>query len=380
LVSDLVSPDLSRPTGAVSVASALALPPLSLGLREGLSREVTLYVGPPDQRDRKYARRRRAKGLVVHHKKTRGEWPRWHRVATCGRAYSGDVEIMHRDGRCWPKGVFQCGAIWMCPVCSARIRSYRAAEIQTGAATWVAGGGRLAMVTLTVRHDRSMPLSDVLGAVLSSWRKLQSQKAYRVLRKNLSGTIKSLEITYGENGWHPHLHVLLFVNRDLSEVEVQRAGLALADGWRKLVSAELGAVPSIERAVDFRYLDQSAAAYIAKIGKEISSADTKSGRDPFALLDVEGEGRDEAVARFYEYGEAIFGCQATTWSSQLRALLGLAELESNFGNQIVEIAELEDMQALVFGVVSKDDWNVMWKDGTIAAFLRSCESKLSRGP
>ena len=49
------------------------------------------------------------------------------------------------------------------------------------------------------------------------------------------GTIRSLEVTCGPNGWHPHLHVLIFAGADVEWVQ---------DGWtpkgrRRMVPGEV---------------------------------------------------------------------------------------------------------------------------------------------
>jgi hypothetical protein len=59
------------------------------------------------------------------------------------------------------------------------------------------------------------------------------------------GTLKALEITYGENGWHPHLHVLV-VSDSLFTPRVELEVLAMASGrrphrsicWRLMASGD----------------------------------------------------------------------------------------------------------------------------------------------
>jgi hypothetical protein len=221
-----------------------------------------------------------------------------------------------------------------------------------------------------------MPLLDVLAAVTHSWRKLQSQKAYRSFRKNMIGSIKALEITWGPNGWHPHLHVLLFLNPGLDPCEAELGASGLVSGWRQLVGDQLGVSPSLERAMDFRYLDTSAAAYISKVAKEIAMADTKSTRSPFALLDLgETENYAQRVAQFIEYVTVTRSRQSFTWSKGLRELLDVAALRN-----ILAVASLEDSAGVVVLTVERDEWNRMWCQGEVGTFLVSLEQQLVGGP
>ena len=380
MVSDLVSPDLSRPAEGLSGASALALQSMRPDLREGFSREVVKFGSMPDEglisRRRKYARRRRVVGLALHSQKVTGFAPSWDRVRGCGAPIGELVAIKEHEGRVYASGVAQCASVWCCPVCSAKIRTRREVELERACEIHVASGGSLAMLTLTLRHDRSMSLFQVLGALLRSYRGARHRKAFKAIRRLLAGVVRSLEITYGENGWHPHLHLLLFV-----ESEVERESLeALLDDfvtdWRFVVGRDLGVMPSVERAVDLTWFGSdtgAAASYVSKIAKEISQADTKSGRDPFALLDVEGIERDRAVAMFMEYGDAMRGVQSISWTKGLRDRLGLGRVISD--EEIIEDVEVGDE---VVETIARRDWLAIRREGREVDVFEEIESRLRR--
>jgi hypothetical protein len=290
-------------------------------------------------RRRKYARRRRVSGLALHSEKLTGFKPSWARVRRCGEAIGASVAFKEHEGRVYPSNVAQCASVWCCPVCSARIRTRRQVELETACGVHVASGGALAMLTLTLRHDSSMSLFEVLGALLRSYRGARHRKAFKAIRRLLIGVVRSLEVTYGENGWHPHLHLLLFVE---SEVEREKLESLLDDfitDWRFVVGRDLGVMPSVERAVDLTWFGSdsvAAAGYVSKVAKEITQADSKSGRDPFSLLDVEGVARDRAVAMWCEYADTMRGVQSISWTKGLRDLLGL-------GRQVTDEELLEDV-------------------------------------
>lgn len=337
-----------------------------------LGREETCRRPEDKGRSGRYSRRARRsrEQALVRWQESQGE-DALTGALVCGKAAGVRVALYRLgSGEVVERGVWSCDRVWLCPVCSARRKAARATEVEGAAEAWCSAGGALLMLTLTVRHDASMALSEVLGAVGESWRQLQNRTAFRRLRKEVFGTIRALEITDGENGWHPHIHVLLFVADGITET-VPRLVEGLTDDWRSLVGERLGATPSVERALDVRWLDSSAAGYVSKIGKEVALADSKSGRDPFALLDVEGEGARQAGARFLEYGLATKGKQSLVWSPGLREYFGLGSEVS-----AVELAEAEAAEVVepeLLGWVPASDWNRLVAQGTVDRALQMVE-------
>jgi hypothetical protein len=203
------------------------------------------------------------------------------------------------------------------------------------------------MLTLTVRHNEWMALRVVLDAVTGSWRKLQTRKEYRALRLHMGGSIKAVEVTVGDNGWHPHIHLLVFVNPGSDPAEVESLSASLFGPWQELVARSLGGVaPSVERGVHFKWTDASAADYVSKIGFEVASADTKSGRDVFALLDDAEQGETGAFFRCIEFFDVMKGRHSLDWSPGLRNRLGLGErktdeelAQEDEGGELVEFVD-----------------------------------------
>jgi hypothetical protein len=238
------------------------------------------------------------------------------------------VELRAKGDRgVYAVNVETCGYVWGDPVCGHKVRVRRAFEVMAAAEAWAGRGGSLGMVTLTVRHHRWMPLADVLGAVRESWRKLQMRKEYRKLRGVIFGTIKALEVKVGDNGWHVHLHVLLFLVPEAEDVAAMVA--ALHDPWSELVTAKLGVSPSKAHGIDYRAMGTDAAAYVSKVGYEIASSGTKGGRDPLDLLGDATDGDLSAFSRVMEFLDRMRGVQSLSWSKLLRRRLGLAAEKSD---------------------------------------------------
>lgn len=297
-------------------------------------RQFAKYGGDPGQGVVWQGRRYRLRYLV----RKLARWvaahedgpPSWDRTARCGVCLGSAVELRCKcSGGVYPCNVETCGNFWACAVCSAKIQTRRGAEVIVGADAWVAQGGSLGMVTLTARHGEWMDLRDVLGAVTGSWRKLRSRKEWRRLRKLIGGTVKALEVTVGENGWHPHLHVLLFIRPGVDVSEVEGLCAELHVPWAGLLRSQLGVAPSVEHGIDFRPLNASAAAYVAKIGYEVASPGTKSGRTVFGLLEDASDGEAEAFFRCIEFFDTMKGRHSLDWSPGLRDRLGLRAEKSD---------------------------------------------------
>ncbi len=214
------------------------------------------------------------------------------RVTTCGLALRPDVTIRNHQGRCYAAGLTACGNIWTCPTCAARIRARRETEVEGALDTHVAGGGTIGMLTLTLQHDASMPLAKTIKSLNHAWQRLQQRRRFQPLYMTLTGTIATLEITTGTGnaGWHPHLHILLLVGPDIDEDTVNAAANRLRVAWSQLVNKKTTEY-TIEHGLNlvwFGHESHIAARYVTKIAKEITLTDTKSGNDPFSLLDITG--------------------------------------------------------------------------------------------
>jgi hypothetical protein len=213
--------------------------------------------------------------------------------------------------------------------------------------------------------------------VAGGWKKLRERKEYRALRKLLGGTIKSLEVTIGPNGWHVHIHLLMFVNAGVVPGEVDKLAHALFDPWADLAEQSLGVAPDRRHGLDLLWMDATASAYVSKIGNEITRADMKAGktRHPLTLLDDFANGDLDALMLFGEYGNAMFGRHSLDWSPGLRKKLELGPEKSD--EEIA--AQDEDGEFVEF--IDGRVWNRMCievdENGVpqTAAYLRKVESE-----
>jgi len=232
-------------------------------------------------------------------------------VALCGRAARSIPTVEFYDDHEDVKGVQRCGSPWSCPSCSARLRGRRSLGIVAIATDVSANGGSLAMATLTLRHNAGMPLVDLLSAISAGWAAVSRDRSFKAFRDRagIIGFVRGVEVTHGVNGWHPHLHVLFFSDRQLAPRDLQELSGILESGWFRGAFKVLGVSPASGVGVDVRAMSSDAAGYIAKVGFEVSGLG--KGNSAFDLL------LDGRVDKWKEYDRAMKGVRSLSISREL---------------------------------------------------------------
>ena len=301
--------------------------------------------------------------------------PSFNGVCYCGMPVSSVVAVKSDGLSCWPSGVASCGLIWVCPVCAAKIKARRALEIEGATVGHIASGGSLSMLTVTVRHTRDMPLVDVLAAVRGSWARLKRLKSWSSLAAVLVGQVRALEVTVGENGWHPHQHLLLFVRGDVGRGDLGALLPAVCADWRRLVFECLGVSPSVERGLHLLTFGMDSAAvaagYLSKVANEVAGPNAKAGRDPFSLLDEIGDA--SSYARWIEYADGMKGARAFGYSKGLLERFGGSSLTDE------QIAARDCEVGGVVAFVRADDWVSALRAGATDRLMCEFELVMARG-
>jgi hypothetical protein len=272
------------------------------------------------------------------------------RVAACGRVTTSDVvEVrgkFYADGSpgAYLSGISTCGSVWACEVCSAKIRARRSDEIRVAGQRHLeaCGQGGFVMLTLTMRHDDGDDLDVLLGALLGAWRSFQQSAVWREIRDGIVGTVRSVEITRtGRNGWHPHLHVMLFTGAGFDGRLRELLDTLGPRMWAERVERRLGKRPT--DGVGFHTKDMSVRDldYVSKMANEAARADLKSAsRSVWQIIDAMGDGETWAVEAFTEYHAATKGLRAIQWSRGLRALYLPESVEERTDEELA--ADTED--------------------------------------
>lgn len=332
-------PASDLPPGAPRAPKAIATPPSGGTRREcpqGVSGWPSLDIhassvspgslpgnangGTTSPKVRRHALRRAAGKLM----------PR-ERVAGCGqRAMGGHVTIHHHGGQAHFGGVETCGSVWHCPVCAAKITEGRRTDLDALLAAHRDAGGEAFMATLTIPHHRFQTSKALRDGVTTAWRKVKSGKGWITARERYRwlGDVRALEVTHGDNGWHPHLHVLILFKPGARADDFQEFGDWLYAAWSRAIERTgFGVCSRAAFAWDKVDATEGAAEYVSKWGAalELTKAHVKNGRGggrtPFQILaDYQARGFRRDARLFQEYAVSFKGARQLTWSRGLRDL------------------------------------------------------------
>lgn len=305
-----------------------------------------------------------------------GRYPRTH---WCGCPVKDDFVSLVRTehGAVLPSEVQYCKSVWTCPVCSGIIRASRGRDIADGFSYWHGLGFGAYFVTVTIRHSKRDPLKALLDTLSDAWRRVVSGSVWKRLRHDwqIEGYTRSLEVTYGVNGWHPHYHFIFFVRVPSSDETASVMRSVLFERFVRCLraaGAAAGNVPNARYGLDVVRVNDDGrvlADYVSKISSiavEMSASALKSGRlpssfDAFQLLDLSTRW---AVRAWREFCTAIKGKRSVYFSRGLREALGLSSELTD--EEVVDDAVSGDHD--VVGAVSVPLYNRVFASQDFSAF------------
>lgn len=301
------------------------------------------------------------------------------RVRHCGRvpvSNSGSVELRSTGGLAGYSGLQHCGSVWACPVCASRILVSRALEIGCVLGEAIRRGHPLGFVTLTMRHGKGQRLMDLWAGAAKGWTRSISGRAWVSVEESVEGWVRVWEVTYGSNGWHVHVHLVLVLapDADCSDLEVVASGMF--ERWsRGLVAAGLEApmlkgqdwhmatgekaasdladylAKSVELGTMEKLVQQARREALATgLGLELTHTSSGRAREDlrtrpvWSLLDDLAETGEIGLWREWERGSK--GRQQVGWSNGLRKRFAPA-LDEQTDQQIVDQALGDESDTIV---------------------------------
>ena len=295
------------------------------------------------------------------------------RVSWClRRVKDNELPALYRDrltSKTHFTGVISCSRVWECPVCASKIAQRRREEIAQMIDIHRKNEGFLFMVTYTFSHDRNDELNQTMTRLQKAVDAMKATRQYKDLKTSVKqiGTIRALEITYGLNGWHPHIHEIWFIEPQAPE-HAERVQNALKTRlyplWLNQCKKKNLGEPSEKYGVDVRNASY-VTTYISKWGieDEISKFNAKKskngGLSPFQLLSEYIEGDKQAGALFVEYVKAFKGKRQLCYSRGLRKYF---ELEPELTDE--QLAESQTETADLLGIFTLEQWKKIIKHRT----------------
>lgn len=238
------------------------------------------------------------------------------------------------------RGIASCNCRSGCEHCGPRLLA-RDAELVT-ALVEDHGIERAALLTLTARHHAGVRLRPFRRGLANAFRKMRAHRQWRDCPE-LAGAevVRSLEVTRGENGPHPHLHCILLLRERLDRKTRRKLERHVAHLWRTCVVLELGKAfrPNLRHGCDLAPI--SRADYIAKLGLEVADAGQAKrarnveGRSYWQCvrdwIDAGADPSSELGTFIRDYIEDMRGAKIVTWSpgqkARAEALAPLTPLE-----------------------------------------------------
>lgn len=205
-------------------------------------------------------------------------------------------------------------------------------------------------------------------------------------RWGIVGTTRTIEVTYGSNGWHSHAHVLLWTEEPATQGRAEAIEEELFTRWAKRCKAvglpkpargEIRDGVRVGKGVDVTAATSTKkgekgdilARYVVKLQEgsalamEMTRADLKvargqKGRTSMELAAIAAAGNEDAVKLWHEFEFATRGLQCLTWSRGLRDRLAqLLELDDREDDEIPE-EEVDETPEAPSLLISRDAW---WK-------------------
>jgi hypothetical protein len=333
---------------------------LTNSINDDLALLETLQLARSDRFRRQFA----AAKLLSTEKNPRGGD---YRVSKCLKVRVAHfVTLLHylETNRFFYGGLLQCGSVWSCPCCSAKISEKRCLEISKAVSTHVEAGGPCYMITFTFAHKIHDDLKDLERKFAKALKKMRETYQYVKLLDEYGyfGLIKALECTYGQNGWHPHSHELFFFTKEIPPHKLSQFFTRLFDCWYNACEKVGLGLPNLKHGITIKR-SYSPAEYLAKFGhhqkwgagSELSKSNFKKSRQQTSrtvwdLLDDYEKGDKFAGAKFLEFNRVFFGKLQMVWSRGLKKLFLIEERTDE------ELAQLNEERAEPELFISPEDW------------------------
>jgi len=275
--------------------------------------------------------------------------------------------------------------VWVCPICAPEIRAARGAEIAGALGRHLGGSSGVSFGTGTLSHGKKQSLRSTYGLVLKAWAAVTQDKSVRNFRKSHGyvGFVRTMEVTYGANGWHPHVHWLDFWEGQPDWEHLKAYESVVYGAWSRAVARIGGRYASPGRGVLVLPVRagevEQIANYVTEMSVdsasyELTSISTKrarlNGLAPFEILaKVYGPGSKPWVDLWWEYEKTTRGRRMLGTTRGLLARLGVGEDDP-------EPVELPEVAAYV----RAEDWGkIRWFTETGLAGVQGVIEKAAEG-
>lgn len=276
-------------------------------------------------------------------------------VYTCGHAIGKDVFMMKNlEHKSYSfLSVESCNNVWACPVCRSKVIKKRGESIKR--ANVDMPDMHTYHLVLTVPHNFKDKLKDLIGTnkdktgIVTALKGLRQSRAWRNMKDNYwyEGDVKAIEVTKGENGWHPHYHVVMYLWEELDDEAIADIKDSLTLEWRNQVKKYFGRRVS-DDGVYFDRISKDNVDYITKWGggEEVTAFEAKKGKteDSFSIAEMERNMLEENDQQ-YKFKRDLTEYYHTMHGHRMMAVSGTKQFRELFSDIISDEKMAEESAA-----------------------------------
>lgn len=337
----------------------------------------------------------------------------------CGtRGHEHGVAILSNSSYARLSGARMCHNAWACPVCSAVVMSKWATKI-AAAIDALKKDFAAVMFTFTIFHSKNDSCKQAFDVLFETWKRWQrSCTSGSALSKFLSDFgikhwVRCAEVTYSANGWHPHLHVLYFVDKSkLHQFDLPKE-MALRNFWnlcqeqamkqvygytkynalyesQRLHEENVGLY--VSRNEKGQPIIQQSSDYICGWGADkeltgnyLKEATCKSSRTPYQLINAAFDGDQMAIQLYLEFARYVVQHKRRRVDISRNGLRQIISLHMNTEGYKEVIKKkrkkLQEGAADWVTVIwfSKNDWYKICNNDLPLIFMMLCFAKYENG-
>jgi len=294
-------------------------------------------------------------------------------LSKCHRVSKGHYVVILKNGISkFYSGLLKCNSVFSCPVCSIGLAFKRKEQVSSAISEAIKQNLKVSMITLTFSHGLHHKLDYLLKTLGLTLEDFFSQRGVKQIFKDIGyvGRITRLEDTWGHvSGWHPHIHILLFTEKEVNEKILENL---LEEYWisalkKNGLSGASGIALNVINGL-------KAEHYLTKLSLEMTLSQYKKSSENisgFGLLYKYMETRDPLyLDLFKERAYALKGKNFIRFSRGLAARFGL-----NIQNDKDTAEEIEQESELVLMLLFKDFKNKIMKNNLAGDLLDMVDDK-----
>lgn len=230
---------------------------------------------------------------------------------------------------------------WACPVCAPKRDYLRQKEIEQALLAAHSMGHKMVFLTFTMPHWSKDSCTSTRQAIQDAYTKMSRRSRLRRCLDELGFVhqVRCWDFTFGDNGWHPHIHSIWFLNSPLDPLDISvKLQKVVGEQWASQVMT--CANRKVSRRHGFLcepvYMDgdeertaSDLAAYTAKRISQYATDPDKSGEagsTPFSFLVPPDDPRYPEYSRiFYDFYKGQKGVRRCRFSPGFREFYGIEE-------------------------------------------------------